>query len=605
MRRVFFILAACCLACFGEPKIREEIETRDVAVGEAFIYQVVVSDAKHIEDIVFPPGNDFQVRAFPPSQNNSSQISIVNGQVKKLETHETIFRFSLVPKRKGTLIIPQLKVVADGKTLHTRPVRINAGDGEQITDIILELSFDVPECHVGQTIMAKWTLFFARQLTIEEFNLPLFSDKTFAFPSYEDKIDQSQIRSYKRLPVAGVDGVIGKLSAARHNGTPMNSLSFSRPVTALKAGDFSFDAGTVICQIPDRRAQTRRSSDPFQDSFFNGFFDRTPMKSILVKGNTVTLNVKELPKDGCPADFTGILGQCSLTVTANPVDVNVGDPIVMTLAVNGLSYPDAVRIPQITKMQELSGKFRVSDEDSGIVRDGAKVFQCTLRAVNGEVTEIPALKVPYFNSATGKYEHAESKPIPITVHEVATVTAADIQGTSVAQDAPAGTEVESLDAGIAHNYAPDRLLGTETPGFSRWTITSWKPIACAGSLLCYIMVAIIVSLVRHAKANPQKAAAQQALANATKGIAMATDGDSREMLNALQTIIAAKLRLNSTTISFNDVAKPLEAAGMDVEHLHRLSGIFSDLEAANYAGGAARKGLAEDVREIVREIHRL
>ncbi len=329
------------------------------------------------------------------------------------------------------------------------------------------------------------------------------------------------------------------------------------------------------------------------------------MRSILIKGNTVTLKVKELPKDGCPADFTGILGKCSLTVTANPVEVNVGDPIVMTLAVNGLAYPDSIRIPQIGSMSELAGKFRVSDEDSGVVRDGAKVFQCTIRALAGNVTELPALKVSFFNSATGNYEYAQSAPIPLTVHEVTTVTAADIQGTSVAQDAPVGAEVKSLDAGIAHNYAYDRLLGSETPGFMRWSISSWKSIACAGSLLFYIIVLIIVSIVHHAKANPAKAAAQQALSDAMKCINTATDSDSQKLLKALQTVIAAKLKLKTTTISFNDIASAFKKEGMDAAPLKKLSKVVGDLEAANYAGGAARKGLADDVREIVREIHRL
>ncbi len=601
MRKVFFTLIISCLAVLAAPKISEDIETRDVALGEAFTYQIIVSDAKQIEPVAFPSSNDFQVKAFPPSRNNSSQVSFVNGQVYKIEKHETIYRFQLVPKRKGNLVIPSLKVVADGSILHTRPMRINVGDGEQVTDVILQLSFDSTECYVGQTIMAKWTLFFGRQLNINDFDLPLFSIDAFSFPAYEEKIDQKQANNYRRLPVAGVDGIIGRLGVSRYKGENMRSLVFSRPVTAIKAGEFTIDAGTVTCQIPDRRAQSRRSSDfPF-----DSFFDRTPMKTILIKGNSVPLKVMELPKEGCPADFTGILGKCSIAVNANPVEVNVGDPIVMTLSVNGLPFPDSVRIPKIASMAELSGKFRVSDEDSGIVRDGAKVFQCTIRALAGDVKEIPSLKIPYFNSVDGKYEYAESTAIPLTVHEVATVTAADMQGTAVHEDAPVGAEVESLDAGIAHNYAYDRLLKRETPGFSRWTISSWKPLLCAGCLLFYVIVALAVTIARHRKANPAEAAAQKAVADAMDCISNATDGDCKELFNALQTIIAAKLKLKTTTLSFNDVALAFEKAGMDVPTLHNLSTVFSNLEAANYAGGAAKKGIANDVREIVKTINRL
>ncbi len=590
--------------CFAEPKVACNVETRDVSVGEAFTYQIVVSDAKNVDEIVLKT-DDFQVRAMAPSKNNSTQVSIVNGRVNRIEKHETLFNYQLVPKRKGTLVIPSIKVVADGKEFLTRAININAGDGEQVTDIILELSFDESECYVGQTLMAKWTLFFGRQMNIGEFNLPLVSESAFSFPAYEEKIDQSQANLYRRLPVSGVDGVIGKLGTAMHGGENMRCLFFSRPVTVMKAGSLRLEAGTVMCEIPDKKARARRSASPFDDSFFDGFFDRTPMRSILIKGNAVNLQVKELPQEGRPDDFTGILGRCSLAVAANPVDVNVGDPIVMTLSVNGLSYPDSVRIPKIASMSAIDGKFRVSDEDSGIVRDGAKVFQCTLRALNGKVTEIPALRIPFFNSASGKYEYAESAAVPLTVHEVATVTAADIQGNSIAQDAPVGAEVESMDAGIAHNYSCDKLLQRESPGFFNWKITSWKSMICIGSALLYAIVAIIVAVVRRANANPARAAAKQAVADAVKCISTSSDGDSDRIFQALQTIVAAKLKLQPGALSFGDVAPGLKKAGMADDDMRSLERLFSDLESANYAGGAARQGLAEDVRGIVKKIQQL
>ena len=41
------------------------------------------------------------------------------------------------------------------------------------------------------------------------------------------------------------------------------------------------------------------------------------------------------------------------------------------------------------------------------------------------------------------------------------------------------------------------------------------------------------------------------------------------------------------------------------DDMRSLARLFSDLEAANYAGGAARQGLAEDARSIVRKIQQL
>ena len=574
---LLFVTAFTCLAQ-DEVSVRIAIESRDVLVGEAFVFQVVVSNAKDVKDFDFPATNAFVVQPLGPSNNNSTQISIVNGKYSKIEKRETLYNFRLVAKQEGNLVIPSLTVVADGKTFRTQPVRIHSSKGEEITDIVLELKCSDTECYVGQTVMAHWKLYFARNIQLSRIELPLLENSDFSFPPYETPIDKTKIDNYRRLPISDTDSVIAYLSYENYDGMQVRCLSFSRPITAQKAGEYSLSAGRVLCSVPDKRARRTRRS-PFD------FFDSEPMRSVMIDGKSCTLKVKELPEAGRPANFSGIIGACSIVTTAKPVDVNVGDPIVLTITLKGLPYPDTARLPALTAQPALAKSFRISDQDSGVVQDGNKVFQCTLRAQNSDVKEIPALSLAYFDSPTGTYSEAKSPPIPITVHAVKTVTAADAQGTVVAAPV-AGTEVKALDDGIAHNVAYDKLLHDDRAGFFNWSVRKWQPWLCLGCLLLYWLCGLVNWMIARRNADPARLAAQHLLA---ESMAVIQNGkaDVSDLFKALQGVLAAKLRLPPGTLTFRDVQVPLEKSRLKAEDRESLAKLFDAFEAASYSGGTA------------------
>ena len=580
MKTLLPLLFLTAFFCFAqdEVSVRVGIESRDVLVGEAFVFQVVVSNAKNVKDFAFPATDAFVVQPLGPSNNNSTQISIVNGKYTKIEKRETLYNFRLVAKREGNLVIPSLTVVADGKTFRTQPLRIHSSKGEEITDIILELKCSEAECYVGQTVMANWKLYFARNIQLSRIELPLLENGDFSFPPYETPLDQSKIDNYRRIPISDTDSVIAYLSYENYDGMQMRCLSFSRPITAQKAGAFQLFAGRALCSVPDKRARRTRRS-PFD------FFDSEPMRSVMIDGKSFTLKVKELPDAGRPANFSGIIGACSIVTTAKPVDVNVGDPIVLTIALKGLAYPDTARLPALTAQPALAKSFRISDQDSGTVQDGNKVFQCTLRAQNSEVKEIPALSLAYFDSPTGTYTEAVSQPIPITVHAVKTVTAADAQGTVLAAPV-AGTEVKALDDGIAHNVSYDKLLHDDRAGFFSWGGHKWQPWLCLGCLLLYGLCGGLHWVIARRNADPERLAAQHLLAESMT-IIQGGRANVSELFKALQGVLAAKLRLPPGTLTYRDVEAPLAKSRLKPEDRDSLAKLFDAFEAASYSGGHA------------------
>ena len=575
---LFFVFALFTCLAQDEVSVRVGIESRDVQVGEAFLFQVAVSNARNVKDFTFPATDAFVVQELGPSNNNSTQITIVNGKYAKIEKRETLYNFRLVAKQEGDLVIPSLTVVADGKTFRTQPIRIHSSKGEEITDIVLELKCSDSECYVGQTVMANWKLYFARSIQLGRIELPLLENGDFSFPPYETPIDKTKIDNYRRIPISDTDSVIAYLSYENYDGMQMHCLSFSRPITAQKAGEFPLYAGRVLCSVPDRRARRTRRS-PFD------FFDSEPMRSVMIEGKSVKLKVKELPETGRPANFSGIIGACSIVTTAKPVDVNVGDPIVLTITLKGLPYPDTARLPALTTQPTLAKNFRISDQDSGTVQDGNKVFQCTLRAQNNNVKEIPALSLSYFDTPTGTYSEAKSQPIPITVHAVKTVTAADAQGMAMAAPV-AGTEVKALDDGIAHNVSYDKLLHDDRAGFLNWSPRKWQPWLCLACLLLYGVCGMLNWLVARRNADPARLAAQRQLAE-SMAVIQSGKADVSDLFNALQGVLAAKLRLPPGTLTYRDVQAPLEKSRLKAEDKQSLAKLFDAFEVASYSGRRA------------------
>ena len=590
----FFISMFLTLTCLAqdEVSVRIGIESRDVLVGEAFVFQVVVSNAKDIKDIAFPATDGFIVQPLGPSNNNSTQVSIINGKYTKTEKRETLYNFRLVAQREGNLIIPSMTVVADGKSFRTQPIRIHSSKGEEITDVILELNCSEKECYVGQTLMATWKLHFARNIQLSRLELPLLENGDFTFPPYEPPIDKSKIDNYMRIPSTDPNGTIAYLTYENYDGMQMRCLTFSYPFTPQKAGDYPLSAGRLLCNVPDRRARRNIRRSPFD------FFDSEPMRSVLIDGRQTMLRVKELPEADKPANFSGIIGRCTMEAAANPADVNVGDPIVLTLTLKGLPYPDNARLPALTTQPALLKSFRISDQDSGAIQDGNKVFQCTLRAQSSDVKEIPPIALCTFDSQKGKYVEVTSQAIPIVVHAVKTVTAADAQGIAVVAEPHAGTEVKALDDGIAHNYAYDKLLGDDRAGFFSWSARRWQPWLCLGSLLLYLLLALLDYAIARRNADPARLAAQHLLAESLATI-HSGKADTPTLFNALQGVLAAKLRLPPGTLTYRDIEASLGKSRLKPEDKESLTKLFGAFEAASYAGGAG------DTKNLLAETQRL
>ena len=108
--------------------------------------------------------------------------------------------------------------------------------------------------------------------------------------------------------------------------------------------------------------------------------------------------------------------------------MNVGDPIVLTIEIKGPLLLKDAQIPPLSGIAKLTSGFKLrSDSEIMKLEKDRKLFIQTIRVKSESVRRIPSIEVPYFNTLSGTYEVAKSRPIPITVRPTRMLTASDLR----------------------------------------------------------------------------------------------------------------------------------------------------------------------------------
>jgi len=616
--RLFCLAVLLALPGWAQDLLKAEvaIESQDVFVGQPIMFQITVTgaDQPQAPDLA-AVAPDFAVQYLGPRANNSTQISIVNGRMSRTVTVETILMYRLTPKRAGDLQIPALTVTAGGHQAMTPPVPVRAREpdspGQATGGIALRMELSRDTVTVGEPVTVTWTWTVSSEVRGFDFSLPLFEMAGVDLPKIEPVIDPQLRDRYVGIRIPDGRQLVALQTARR---TPTGSavdVVFSQVLIPRQAGNLVLPKSTVVCEVLVPTTTPRRRNSPFGNPFFDDdvFGQRGTYRRAAVVSNEPTLTVKPLPAAGQPADFAGHVGSYRMQVTAEPTEVNVGDPITLTITLAGPEYLDPVEGPDLERNEELNRSFRLSPAEPGVLDGRAKVFKRILRAKTADVTRIPPLRLPYFDSAAQEYRVAESPAIPLSVKAVKVVTALDAQGNS-APVAEAGRKLQAWSRGIAANCEDLGALTDQHVGPDAWLRSPTWGAALALPPLLWAVTLAVATTVRRRNADPAARRSRQALARARrqlKGAAGAGPEAPARVLEALREYFGAKLRQSSGALVFRDVEGALRERGVAAADLQAIRELFEVCEAGRYAGGlgaAGRTGteLAESARQCLAAI---
>jgi len=187
--------------------------------------------------------------------------------------------------------------------------------------------------------------------------------------------------------------------------------SFKTAVTPAKTGMLSL--GPAECALVLRLRKQSDPDDPVRSVFGSG----VELQPATILSPIEPIEVFELPKMNQPEIFTGAVGNYSLSVSASPTDLNVGDPITVKIQIAGEGALNALTLPSPRQWREFAtypptSSLKTSD---ALGLRGIKTFEQIVVPRNSEIRELPSVSFAFFSPEKDDYVTLSKPPIPVSI----------------------------------------------------------------------------------------------------------------------------------------------------------------------------------------------
>jgi tetratricopeptide (TPR) repeat protein len=312
----------------------------------------------------------------------------------------------------------------------------------------------------------------------------------------------------------------------------------------------------------------------------------------------VTLNILPVPKTGQPDTFTGGVGTFKTAASAVPTKVHVGDPITLTVRVTGTGNLPEIGSPNLLAQEKWTESFKIYEDPSpGRMEDDAKVFTISVRPKSSQITELPSIKLSYFNPKLEKYQDTYTDSIPLQVEESPRFDSSSIVDMS---GASRSSELTELLGGIVANYSGLDMLEPHEP--YRLSLAGWFVVVLAPPGLWCMAYAWHRHVVR-VRHDPARRRAQRAYSRAVERLKATTGGGTvdvpDEVAKAVAGYLADRLNLSAGELT---PAEGLHFANM-LGASPPLAGRFSELLVQCDQSRFARGGAAVSFESLVKDAH--
>ncbi|MGH7953637.1 MAG: BatD family protein, partial [Limisphaerales bacterium] len=210
-------------------------------------------------------------------------------------------------------------------------------------------------------------------------------------------------------------------------------LSFT--LTAIKTG--ALNVGPVTASAVIVVPSSNQQQDPFFRQFgFGGFGGE--QKQISLATDPQTIQSLPLPTENVPPNFNGAVGHYTMTVTAGPTNLAVGDPITVRVKISGRGAFDSLALPgqpawKNFKIFPPTSKVETTDR-LGI--QGSKTFEEIVTPENTDVHELPPFSFSYFDPNQKTYRTLTQPSVQLAVHSGGAVVAPTIAATRAGAENP-------------------------------------------------------------------------------------------------------------------------------------------------------------------------
>lgn len=409
-----------------------------IQLNETVQLQFVVEGTSQIEEFTAPTFRNFEQVS---GMDQTSGWTWVNGSLTEYLTYTVLLR----PKVKGKLPIASAVVKANGKTLTSSPFSIFVTEGQAMKEeqpdyylqpgenvkekiaenLFVRATIDKQSCYVGEPILATFKLF--------------------------TRLD-SESKIVKRPSLNGFSVVdmerpeTGIFSKEMYNGKLYNCYLIRKvQLYPLQAGPLTIDPVEVENLVRMIRARPRSSKETKswldavlekanESDYQNGDIVR---ETIVLKSDSLQVNVLELPEKNKPENFNGAVGQFKLNASLLNASIAANDNATLRITISGKGNLPMITVPTVnwpSGVDSFDAKLSEQIDKQSSPISGSKTFDIPFSVSSTGLFTIPTIRFSYFDEQTRTYHTLSTDSLQLNV------TAAVKRKTPVFSDVPIVTE---------------------------------------------------------------------------------------------------------------------------------------------------------------------
>ena len=510
-----------------------------------------------------PSFDNFEV-LMGPSQSISS--SFINGKRSFSKSYTYVLR----PKKQGQLIIDSASITIDNTVYTTDPKTVLVTEpidnpnapktAQDIADeslyLVATLSNDKP--YLNQGVLVTYTLYFSPRVYINNF-IPVEN------PTYKNFWSQD-------LPIKEYETRRTTFRNESFNAVDLKTVV----LYPQKSGSLALDpfALELYVQIPTGRRD-----------FFGDPIMRSATKT--VKAGDLSINVKELPEEGKPLNFSGAVGDFELSVEASRTSLEANESTQIKVKINGKGNLKLLSIPELSLPSALEKYDPEYTDNVRVNREG----------MNGSVTNsytvvpryagsypVDPLEFTYFDPNSKSYKTLSSDPFDLTVEGSALLP-------STSSIAPIAEKNTPVTSGFKSNAYQTSLV---TIVSSPWFESNTYYLILALLVILGFSISFIINTFK-ASIGTSGQGAKKALPKKIKALLKRADKLAKEQNAEFYSIASEILFLclekysgvDLSTASKQEREDKLQTLGADAPLIERINTINDRILMVRYSGSAS------------------
>lgn len=552
-----------------------------VAVGDKFAVTFRLKNAEG-SSLKTPQINGC-TQLYGPSVSTSRSYTVNNGQMSGSSVIDYTYTFRA--DKEGTYTIGEASVVADGKRITSRPVKLtivagNANNQQQGNSRSNRGAVDMDDIATQSS---------DRSVSSKDVFVRIILSRNSA---YEQEAIECTIKLYTKYQISSFfptkqpsfDGCLIEEVAMQPSLNQVEEFNSQRYMTALlkkciifpqKSGKLTINSGTYDINVVQ------------YDNVNMGLFQvQTPQeRKIKVSSNSVTSNIKALPQPQ-PEGFTGAVGNFSIESRLVGNSFRTGEPATLLYTISGTGNIKYIKEPIIdfpSEFEQYTPKADIVAEVDGNSVTGKMSIEYTFVPQSVGDFTIGSDKFVYFDPSQQKYITLTTPSYSIKVAKGVN----DAVSTSK-------KDVEIKNRDIQHIILGEKnLLKSHTLIIEEWWYWMFYIILATG--IGAILAINRRNISRSADIQGLKLAKANKVARKRLKLAgeFMTKGDNEkfyeEMLRATWGYLSDKLSIPASQLSRDNVAIELTKFGASESLSTDIISVLDDCEMARYAPTASHE----------------